>query len=357
MNRSRLLVAVTALCCAAVLAGCGTSGSARRGGGYYQNDGPGSNPPDIDSIPDAVPRIETHSKSTSKPYVVFGKRYVPLSDEQPFRQVGTASWYGRQFHGNKTANGETYDMYAMTAAHPTLPIPSYARVTSARSGRSIIVRVNDRGPFHSTRIMDLSYVAAAKLGLIGPGSGQVIVEAITNSDIARGAVPRVAGKAPPAVASASPPPPVAPAAVAIATPPDDALSILSEDPGSQTGTGKPESTRASAANGTAQPLPQATTQVAQATDRHDSLNTIYLQFGAFSTAENARSLALKLNQALTQSESGPVQVQSAGHLYKVQMGPYASRTEAVNAAWRIQQQTGTQPNLSVASRHEQDAGS
>src|SRR3546814_5789224 len=90
-------------------------------------------------------------------YVVFGKRYTPVSDEQPFRQEGTASWYGRKFHGKKTANGETYDMYAMSAAHPTLPIPSYARITRAGTGKSVIVRINDRGPFHSSRIIDLSY--------------------------------------------------------------------------------------------------------------------------------------------------------------------------------------------------------
>src|SRR5690606_33237751 len=165
-----------------VLAGC--SGPSGRGGGYYKDDGPGSNiPANIESIPDAVPRVEKHSPANFKPYVVFGKRYVPVSDERPFHQTGKASWYGRKFHGKKTANGETYDMYAMSAAHPTLPLPSYARVTRASTGKSVIVRINDRGPFHSSRIIDLSYVAAAKLGIIGPGSGQVIVEAITNQDI------------------------------------------------------------------------------------------------------------------------------------------------------------------------------
>lgn len=348
MNRPRLLAAVAALCCAAILAGCGTSGSARRGGGYYQNDGPGTSSPDLDSIPDAVPRIETHSKSTLKPYVVFGKRYVPLSDEQPFRQVGTASWYGRQFHGNKTANGETYDMYAMTAAHPTLPIPSYARVTRASTGKSIIVRINDRGPFHSSRIMDLSYVAAAKLGLIGPGSGQVIVEAITNSDIARGSYgPRMAGNSAPAQPSRQAAPEPGPTTAAIpaasATAPDDALSVLSGE---------------ASDGGTESLLPDAAPTLAASsalpvetvTEQGSGTQSIYLQFGAFSAIENAQSLAQKLNQALAQSESGRVQVQNSGQLYKVQMGPYASRTEAVNAAWRIQQQTGTQPSLAVAAR-------
>lgn len=346
MNRARILAAIAALCCTAILAGCGTSGSARRGGGYYQNDGPGSNPPDIDSIPDAVPRIETHSRGTSKPYVVFGKRYVPISDEQPFRQEGTASWYGRQFHGNKTANGETYDMYAMTAAHPTLPIPSYARITRANTGKSIIVRVNDRGPFHSTRIMDLSYVAAAKLGLIGPGSGQVIVEAITNSDIARGAGTRTASNIQPSTVSGhQQPKPVAPAPVAVAmatSTPDDALSALPDTASNDGEANPPQTAQTLAPN-------NATAPQARNTQSLDT-TAIYLQFGAFSAAENAQSLAQKLNQSLAQSESRPVQVQSTGQLYKVQMGPYANRTEAVNAAWRIQQQTGTQPSLSVATR-------
>src|SRR5690606_3230661 len=149
----------------AIIAGCS---STPRGGGYYKDDGPGTDiPANIEAIPDAVPRIEVHSRANFRPYVVFGKKYFPVSDEAPFRQQGTASWYGRKFHGQKTANGETYDMYGMTAAHPTLPLPSYARVTHAGTGKSVIVRVNDRGPFHSSRIIDLSYVAAAKLGLIG----------------------------------------------------------------------------------------------------------------------------------------------------------------------------------------------
>src|SRR5690606_31134850 len=151
----------------AVLAGC-----ASRSGGYYKDDGPGRDiPANIDAIPDAVPRIERRCPAYFRPLEVFAVRYMPIAEDQPYRQEGVASWYGCKFHGEKTANGETYDMYAMTAAHPTLPIPSYARVTRVGTGRSVIVRINARGPFHPGRIIDLSYVAAAKLGLIGPGSG------------------------------------------------------------------------------------------------------------------------------------------------------------------------------------------
>ena len=109
---------------------------------------------------------------------MFGTEYVPLAQVQPFRQTGVASWYGRRFHGQKTSSGELYDMYAMTAAHPTLPIPSYARVTNLANGRSVVVRVNDRGPFHASRIIDLSYAAAYRLGYIQAGSARVEVQAV-----------------------------------------------------------------------------------------------------------------------------------------------------------------------------------
>jgi rare lipoprotein A len=161
---------------AALLAACG---SAPNKGGYYKDDGPGANPPsNLTSIPNATPRSEPLHKYANRPYEVFGKKYVPLAKVQPFRQRGVASWYGKRFHGQKTASGEPYDMYAMTAAHPILPIPSYVRVTSVRTGKQVIVRINDRGPFHSGRIIDLSYAAANHLGLIGTGSGEVEVEAI-----------------------------------------------------------------------------------------------------------------------------------------------------------------------------------
>src|SRR5690606_17824086 len=194
MNRFRTYTTFALILTASLLAGCAGTGdkptssrSGAQGGGYYKDDGPGSNiPSDIENIPNAVPRIETHSPANFRPYSAFGKQYIPVKDNDAFRQEGTASWYGRKFHGKKTANGEIYDMYAMTAAHPTLPLPSYARVTRASTGKSVIVRINDRGPFHSSRVIDLSYVAASKLGLIGPGSGKVIVEAITNDQIREG---------------------------------------------------------------------------------------------------------------------------------------------------------------------------
>ena len=164
---------------AALVLALAACSSAPKKGGYYKDDGPGANPPsDLASIPEATPRSEPLNKFANRPYEVFGKKYVPLASVQSFHQRGVASWYGKRFHGQKTSSGETYDMYAMTAAHPILPIPSYARVTSLRTGRQVVVRINDRGPFHSNRAIDLSYAAASRLGLIGTGSGEVEIDAI-----------------------------------------------------------------------------------------------------------------------------------------------------------------------------------
>lgn len=161
---------------AIALAACSSS---PKKGGYYKDDGPGANAPsNLAAIADAKPRSEPLHRFANRPYEVFGKKYVPLASVQPFHQRGVASWYGKRFHGQKTASGETYDMYAMSAAHPVLPIPSYARITSLRTGRQVVVRINDRGPFHSNRAIDLSYAAAHRLELIGTGSGEVEIDAI-----------------------------------------------------------------------------------------------------------------------------------------------------------------------------------
>src|SRR5512137_2349942 len=146
---------------------------------YYLDDGPGDKAPaNLDAIPDAVPRPEPLHRFANRPYSVFGREYVPATSLRPYRERGVASWYGRKFHGQKTSSGETYDMYAMTAAHPTLPLPSYARVTNVATGRSVVVRVNDRGPFLHDRVIDLSFAAASKLGIAQKGSGEVEVEAV-----------------------------------------------------------------------------------------------------------------------------------------------------------------------------------
>jgi rare lipoprotein A len=169
------LVAASLL--AAMLSGCGTP--ATRPGGYYLDDGPGGKPPaNLDSIPDAVPRVEPINRGTARPYVVMGRSYTPMTSLAPYKARGIATWYGRRYHGKQTASGERYDMYAMTAAHTTLPIPSYARVTNLANGKSVVVRINDRGPFVDGRIIDLSYTAAHKLGVLAGGNARVEVEAL-----------------------------------------------------------------------------------------------------------------------------------------------------------------------------------
>lgn len=175
----------------------------QRRGGYYLDDGPGDRPsPDLDQLADAEPKLEPLHRFANNPYVVFGKEYVPARSVRPMRQRGIASWYGRRFHGGRTSSGEIYDMYAMTAAHPTLPIPSYARVTHVGNGRSVVVRINDRGPFLHGRIIDLSYAAAWKLGYVENGSALVEVEAIV-PDARRGAAAPSETRAPPSTPDSS----------------------------------------------------------------------------------------------------------------------------------------------------------
>ena len=159
--------------CAVLIQGCSQINQVKD-----VKDGPGREL-DVSSIPDAIPRMEPITVAGNKnPYTVFGKTYHLLPSAEKYRQVGIASWYGKKFHGNPTSNGEIYDMYAMTGAHKTLPIPSYVRVTNLENNRSIVIRINDRGPFHRDRIIDLSYVGALKLGFADQGTARVKVQAL-----------------------------------------------------------------------------------------------------------------------------------------------------------------------------------
>ena len=269
-----------------------------------------------------------------RPYTVLGQRYVPHTNEQPFRQTGAASWYGKKFHGRKTANGETYDMYAMTAAHPTLPLPSYAKVTRPSTGQSVIVRINDRGPFHRARIIDLSYVAAAKLGLIEPGSGTVVVEAITHEDIR-------SGRFQDSTSVASTPEEAVPDALELLAKTQlDAVmndtSTWSSDAASQRILPEELATPSTvAATGTLTPISGSGTP------------RVYLQFGAFSASQSATALAEQINQKIRPIEYRDAHIEPANELYRVQIGPYESRTEAINAALRIEQETGLPASVAV----------
>ncbi len=165
MHRPLALITVLTL-----LGGCGSISTADHGPRKHI---------DFSGARDAVPQCEQRTRAGNPDtYVVRGQRYTVLKSSVGFSQSGIGSWYGKKFHGRKTSNGERYDMYAMTAAHKTLPIPSYVRVTNLDNGRSAVVRINDRGPFHDGRIIDLSYAAASKLGYAGAGTARVAIEAI-----------------------------------------------------------------------------------------------------------------------------------------------------------------------------------
>jgi rare lipoprotein A len=198
-----------ALACIILLTACGSSPPPRSKpqvsqvpAGGPERSTPPPPPANINDIPDAVPRVEPRSKSGNPmSYEVFGKRYVLLASSEGYKERGVASWYGPDFHSRRTSSGEPYDMYAMTAAHKTLPIPAYARVTNLSNGRSVVVRINDRGPFVDNRIIDLSYTAAHRLDMTRAGTAFVEVEVITPGSMAE----TVRGLAP-----SAPPDPLAP---------------------------------------------------------------------------------------------------------------------------------------------------
>lgn len=344
----------------------------RSGGGYYRDDGPGdSPPPDIAAIPDALPWNEPVRERNSRPYVVFGREYAPLQQLAPFHERGIASWYGRRFHGMPTAIGEPYDMYAMTAAHPTLPLPSYARVTSVADGRSVVVRVNDRGPFLRGRVMDLSYAAAARLGFIERGSGEVEIELLLVPDVTS---PQMAAARANAAAAVAPAPPAlaptpTPAMVATATP-SGAAQAAPVPPAAAPpalGAPAPAATVASAAperlsvettiNAPPPPVPAPAAPVSAPAiaapgggagariELSDGAAGIYLQLGAFSSLESARLVETRLGREIDWLADRLV-VRSEQSLFKVQAGPWSARPEAQAAAERILREAGV-PSFTV----------
>jgi rare lipoprotein A len=269
-----------ALC---ILAGCSTAPPNGKPGiaGYWPDrDGaPSHIPPNLDAVPDAVPRHEARTRAGNPDsYDVLGQHYVLLKDSRGYVARGVASWYGSKFHGAKTSNGEKYDMYAMTAAHKTLPIPCYARITNLENGRAVTVRINDRGPFVDDRIVDLSYTAAYKLGILGKGTGYVELRTVE------------AGEPLPRVYTAANEPRRLP-----------------------------------------QPRPQAQSSAAGG----NAAERIFVQVGAFSDPANARKLEEELAaRQLAQLHVRPVAHQG-GWLYRVQLGPVAGIDQANQLAIRL----------------------
>ncbi|SFU34352.1 septal ring lytic transglycosylase RlpA family protein [Halomonas korlensis] len=234
-------------------------------------------PPDVSEVPNAEPRREPLSRGGNRsPYEVWGKSYEVLADASGYVREGKASWYGEKFHGYATSNGEIYDMYTMSAAHRSLPLPSFARVTSQDNGRSVIVRVNDRGPFHSEREIDLSYAAAARLGILDRGTGRVRVEAINVDQW-------LADKGNPAQRQ-----------------------------------GQPDTQGASSIPATT-PVVSAVPSIASGSDNSEraAAGSVFLQVAALGSAESARTLKTRLESEL----SRPVRVASATGTHRVQVGP------------------------------------
>lgn len=292
MNKQLAILALSTL----IFSACGTIpprktdtgvAGAPGAGGYLPGDGPGADVSiDLDAIPDAVPRNEPLHRYANRPYIALGKTYTPLTHTGEFKQRGVASWYGKKFHGQRTSSGEVYDMYAMTAAHPTLPIPSYARVTNLASGKSVIVRINDRGPFLHERVIDVSYSAAHRLGIIASGSGEVEVESI------------VAGG--PLQSS-----PTASSEPAAKTVPLTVLNSL------ESGTGE-----------------------------------VYLQLGAFKSQEGAESFMERMRNDL--GETGKqFKLTNRNGLVRVHIGPYATLGEARESAERMRSTLGFRPMVNL----------
>jgi rare lipoprotein A len=323
-----------ALCLAALLAACGSAPRSGPGdaGGDNQRDGPPAHPPpDLIDRPDAVPRVEPiRSGGPNKPYVVFGQAYTPVASDEAIVETGLASWYGRKFHGRPTANGELYDMYGMTAAHRTMPLPSYALVRNPANGREVVVRVNDRGPFHRERIIDLSYAAALKLGVLG-GLRPVEVQRLTHDEIRSGEWRRGSGVLVAAPAPRQGPPP---------QPPSPSLSLSSapaEEAGSPSGP-----TVAPGPEPAAQAAPAVAAVVSKPADAGAA--GYWLQFGAFRQHQGAKDLQQQLSRELAWLEPW-LAVFDERALFRVLAGPFASRGDALGAAERIRGMAGPQPLL------------
>ena len=264
-------------------------------GAYYLDDGPGDNAPaNLDSVPSATLKLEQPLPRANKPYVALGQPYTPMTAYQPYKKQGVASWYGKRYHGKKTSTGEIYDMYGMTAAHTVLPIPSYAKVTNPANGRSVIVRINDRGPFKRDRLIDLSYVAAYQLRLVNHGSGLVEVEAIDTSVAAMQTA-------------------AAPVSAASRPEQNEAEGVLIQAVPNEAATSPSAKLDAPVAPG------------------------VYLQLGAFKNEANSQILQKKIQDSGLVENAAAAKVYNDG-LYRVRLGPYASRVEAENMAAKIRQQ-------------------
>ena len=248
---------------------------------------------EVSKIPDAVPLDEPRSRyGNPDSYVVFGKKYYTLKSSKDYVKQGTASWYGTKFHGHRTSSGETYDMYAMTAAHKSLPLPTYARVTNLDNGRSVVVKINDRGPFHDNRLIDLSYAAATKLDIMQSGTVRVEVRTLQAGDVA---------------------------------------------PNTQTTDATLSST----------PKVMAIPASATVTTTKDLTSDMYLQLGAFSNEDNARRLLKKLADSNFEGVHITEAVSNDQRIYRVRIGPLETADNANNLASLLESHGVVSPSIVI----------
>lgn len=303
---------------AALLAAC--AAGPKSTGVSPGRDGPPDSPPaGLMQVPDAQPQVEPlRTGGPNKPYEILGRRYTPFMHDRPFVQRGLASWYGAKFHGRRTASGERYDMYAMTAAHPTMPLPSYARVRNPANGREVVVRVNDRGPFHPGRIIDLSYTAALRLDLLR-GVAPVEVERITHEAIRNGNWRR--DGSPNAGAPAQAPAP------SVATLPD----ASADQPGVPTSVAPVQATAAAR-----EPVPAWVSASKGSSMTQDDAPPAgyWVQLGAFRQREGAEDFQRRVAAEL-EWLGERLAVFSDAPLFRLQAGPYPNRDEANDMAARI----------------------
>ena len=296
-------------------------------GGYLAGDGPDDHPPaNLDAIPDAVPKAEPLHRYANRPYVALGKTYTPLTQPGNYTERGVASWYGRKFNGQRTSSGESYDMYAMSAAHPTLPIPSYARVTNLANHKSVVVRINDRGPFLENRIIDLSYTAAYRLGIVGDGSSEVEVESI-NPDVSINTVAANTVQSQPLDNSA----PIPAAPVAAAAPAQAPAPVVAAT--------APVAPAAAPAAAPADPAPGSS--ALQSTD-----TSVYLQLGAFESQANAQAFLEKMRGQLGDTGKQLVLSNKEG-MVRVHIGPYSSVNDARSSADILAGKLGFKPMVNL----------
>lgn len=321
--------AVLGLLALLILAGCAsspsTSGSRAPSPPAGRDGPPAVTPADLAQTPDPEPRVEPiRQGGPNKPYTVLGQSYEPMVADVPWKQRGLASWYGQKFHGRRTASGELFSLYGLTAAHRTLPIPSYVRVRHVASGREVIVRVNDRGPFHSRRVLDLSYAAALKLGIVSMGSAEVELERLTFDDIRTGAWRRNAGPgsggdpaagedpiAALASSSASPAQPENAAVVSLASPSSDAGNVVTSTA----------------------PVPAATSPDRAYTP---AARGFWVQLAALGKRDGVDKLQQRVNTELS-SLAPFMAVFREAALFRLQVGPYESRDQAQGVARAVRE--------------------